>query len=246
MADELEAAKAAAARHAVAKYVRPAQRLALGTGSTAQHAVRAIAALHPKTPFECVASSLATEELAQSLGLAVRPLRPGDRFDLMLDGADEVTPDLALTKGGGGALLREKLLAHLSRRLVILVDPTKLVDGLGTRSPIPVEIVPFARPVLAPELAEGGYAVALREWQPGQPVLTDNGNEILDLRPARPIADPAAAARRLRAHVGVVETGIFVRMAHRVVIGHPDGRVEERSRSRARPAGGTAPGASAF
>ena len=137
VAEDLEAAKAAAARHAVARYVRPPQRLALGTGTTAQHAVREIARVHPRAALDCVASSCATEELARSLGLAVRALAPEDRFDLMLDGADEVTPAFALTKGGGGALLREKLLAHLSRDVVILVDPTKLVRTLGERSPIP-------------------------------------------------------------------------------------------------------------
>jgi ribose 5-phosphate isomerase A len=236
MADPQDDAKAAAARHAVARYVRPRQRLALGTGTTAQAAVREIARTRPDAQLDCVSTSVATEELARTLGLTVRPLEPGDRFDLMLDGADEVTPDLALTKGGGGALLREKLLAHLARRVIIMVDPSKLVQHLGEHAPIPIEIVPFARPILLRELASEGYAVSVREWQPGKPVLTDNGNEVLDLRPVAPITSPAGASRTLRGYVGVVETGIFVRLAHRVVVGYPDGRVEERSR--ARPAAG--------
>ena len=169
MPDDLTRAKAAAARRG-AEMVRPDMRLALGTGSTAAEAVRALAERFPGMALDCVASSRATEELALSLGILVRPLRADDRFDLMLDGADEVTPSLDLTKGGGGALLREKLLARLSRELVILVDPTKLVAHLGERSPIPVEVVPFARAVLA-------SAVRARRL-PGSPSGKDSGTGV--------------------------------------------------------------------
>jgi len=210
-------------------------RLALGTGSTAAEAVRALAALGATGSYDCVASSRATEELAGSLGFSVRPLRADDAFDLMLDGADEVTPALELTKGGGGALLREKLLAGLSREVVILVDPSKLVSHLGSRAPIPVEVVPFARPVVAHRLAAAGYRVTPREVD-GRPYLTDNGNELLDLVPGRPIEDPAAAAATLRATTGVVEIGIFVGLATRVVVGYADGRVDDRPRAASTPA----------
>jgi ribose 5-phosphate isomerase A len=227
VSEELERAKRAAAEHAV-EALRPGLKLALGTGSTAAYAVRAIAARFPGVKFDCVASSRATEDLAKSVGVPVRPLRGDDRFDVLLDGADEVADSLALTKGGGGALLREKLLARLSRRRVILVDPSKLVHHLGERSPIPVEVVPFARPVLEVELARQGYGVGLRAGSTAGSYRTDNGNEILDLTPPRPLADPAAADRTLRGVTGVVETGIFVGLADLVVVGHPDGRVEER------------------
>jgi ribose 5-phosphate isomerase A len=226
--DDLDRAKAAAAAAAVAR-LRPGQRLALGTGSTAAHAVRAIASQFPGATFECVASSTATEELALRLGLRVRALRAGDRFDVMLDGADEVDPQLTLTKGGGGALLREKLLARLTTEKVIMVDPTKVVQRLGERSPIPVEVVPFARPVLETELAALGFAVRRRQDSNGHEWRTDNGNEILDLTPAHPLEDPARTDRELRAFTGVVETGIFVGLADRLVVGHPDGRSEERT-----------------
>ena len=232
MTDELERAKAVAAEHAV-RALRPGLRLALGTGSTAAHAVRQIAAQFPGEHFDCVASSRATEELARGLGLAVRPLRGDDRFDVLLDGADEVSDSLALTKGGGGALLREKLLARLSAHRVILVDPTKLVHQLGQRSPIPVEVVPFASAVLEAEFRHQGYGVRRRVAADGNPFRTDNGNEVLDLTPPRPLTDPSASERELRAATGVVETGIFVGLADRVVVGHPDGRVEERVPSRA-------------
>jgi ribose 5-phosphate isomerase A len=232
--DELTLAKVAAARRGVEK-VRPDMRLALGTGSTAAEAVRALVERFPHVAFDCVASSRATDELAQSLGIPVRALRADDRFDLMLDGADEVTPSLDLTKGGGGALLREKLLARLSREVVILVDPTKLVSHLGERVPIPVEVVPFARVILARRFAHDGYRVRHREGPDGRPYLTDNGNEILDLIPLKPIEDPAATAAALSAPTGVVENGIFVGLATSVLVGHPDGRVDELAKSRPRP-----------
>jgi len=232
--EDLERAKTVAARHAVQQYVHPGIRLALGTGSTAAQAVRAIAERFPDGKFDCVASSRATEELARELRIPVRALRGDDRFDLMLDGADEVSPELDLTKGGGGALLREKLLARLSASVVILVDPSKLVGALGERASIPVEVVPFARPVLERELAAEGFRVRLRVGEDGRPYVTDNGNEILDLSPREPIHQPAQAAETIRHHIGVVETGIFAGLASRVVVGYPDGRVEERRPATAR------------
>ena len=238
MADDLEVAKAAAASFAVGKRVRPGQRIALGTGSTAAHAVRYLAERFPDRPFDCVASSQATEELARSLGIPIRPLRGDDRFDLMLDGADEVSPVLDLTKGGGGALFREKLLARLSEELVILVDPTKLVRALGERHPIPIEVVPFARPVVVHAVEQRAYAAHLRRAPDGRTFRTDNGNEVLDLTPVHSLRDPAAEERALRGLPGVVETGMFVGLAARVVVGHPDGHVEERTRpSKARSSG---------
>lgn len=230
MSEALERAKQAAARHAVATYVHPGLRLALGTGSTAAYAVRELSKHRPNEPFDCVASSRATEDLARSLGLAVRSLRGDDRFDLMLDGADEVSPALDLTKGGGGALLREKLLARLSHTVVIMVDPTKLVTALGERKPIPVEVVPFARPVVEREVGSVGFSSRRRLAEDGKPFLTDNGNELLDLVPRGPLQAPADAERALHGLTGVVETGLFVGLAQRVVVGHPDGHVEERTR----------------
>ena len=230
VADDLEVAKAAAAGFAVTRHVRPGQRIALGTGSTAAHAVRHLAERFPDRPFDCVASSQATEELARSLGVPVRPLRGDDRFDLMLDGADEVSPALDLTKGGGGALFREKLLARLSVELVILVDPSKLVRALGTRHAIPIEVVPFARSVVAHSVEQRGYRADVRRAPDGRAYRTDNGNEVLDLTPASPLRRPATEERALRALPGVVETGLFVGLAARVVVGRPDGQVEERTR----------------
>ena len=236
MADGQARAKEAAARHAVHRLVRPGMRLALGTGSTAAYAVRSLVDQFPRGKFDCVASSRATEELARSLGLPVRALRGDDRFDLILDGADEVSPALDLTKGGGGALLREKLLARLSQSVVILVDPTKLVGALGERAPIPIEVVPFARVVVERKVADLGYRGQVRTASDGAPFRTDNGNEVLDLVPREPLRSPREADRALRAIVGVVETGLFVDLADRVIVGRPDGTVEERVRSPPREA----------
>ncbi len=225
MAEGADRAKRLAAEDAVRRYVRPGMRLALGTGSTAAHAVRAVRAAYPNERFDCVASSRATDELARTLGLGVRPLRAGDRFDLMLDGADEVAPNLDLTKGGGGALFREKLLAELSDRLVIVVDTEKLVPALGTRFSIPVEVVPFARPVLIEAWSGLGLRPRLREDAGGVAMRTDNGNELVDLRPVVPIVDPARLHAELKGRTGVVETGLFVGLAHSVVVGDPKGTV---------------------
>lgn len=224
--DPLAREKDLAARAAVRR-VRPGMRVALGTGSTAAFAVRALAEKVGPS-ITAVASSSATEHLAESLGIPVGPLRPDDAFDLMIDGADEVTPRLDLTKGGGGALFREKFLARLAKELVIIVDHTKLVAQLGSRSAIPIEVVPFARPVVAAQLTARRFACALRGTDGGGSASrTENGNEILDLRPPAPVENPRALERELREVPGVVETGLFVGLTHRVYVGLPDGTVQE-------------------
>ncbi len=145
----------------------------------------------------------------------------------MIDGADEVDGRWNLTKGGGGALLREKLLAELSTEVLIIVDPSKLVHRLGERVPIPLEVVPFAAPAVARAVGREGFAVTSRRMADGRAYLTDNGNEILDLRPLEPLPDPARTASELKQRTGVVEVGIFVGLATRVLVGFPDGRVDE-------------------
>lgn len=229
---EIEEEKALAAR-AAASHVRAGQRVALGTGSTTSLAIRALAHAFPGGDrLSIVASSLATERLATELGLPVRGLEPGDHFDVMIDGADEVAPTLSLTKGGGAALFREKFLARLSSEVVIAVDHTKLVPRLGTRHPIPIEIVPFARVKLIHQLTERALSPRLRaDRTSGAPVLTDNGNEVLDLYPENGVEDPARLEHDLRVMPGVIETGLFVGLAHRVYVGLPDGTVQEILRS---------------
>ncbi|MGI0132728.1 MAG: ribose-5-phosphate isomerase RpiA [Thermoplasmata archaeon] len=225
---DLDPEKLLAAEAAVQR-VRPGMRLALGTGSTAAFAVRALADRFPDGgKLHAVASSAATEWLARELGLSVGPLVPRTTFDLMIDGADEVAPTLDLTKGGGGALFREKYLARLAKEVVIVVDHTKLVTHLGTRAAIPIEVVPWARPTLVAQLEDRGFGSLVRTIAgTDQPFLTDNGNEIVDLRPSAPVPDPAALDRELHGFMGVVETGIFAGMTHRVFVGLPDLTVQE-------------------
>lgn len=229
MDEPLERAKRAAASAAVAEIAR-GMRLALGTGSTAGHAIREIAKRFPDGGgFRCVASSPESADLAGRLGLAVHDLAGGDTFDLMLDGADEVSDALDLTKGGGGALFREKLLARRARRVLILVDPTKLVPWLGTRAPIPLEVVPFARPVVREALEALGLPADVRKDASGRASYrTANGLEILDVRPPAPIDAPGPLDRAMRDIPGVVETGLFVGLASAVYVGRPDGTVEKR------------------
>ncbi|MGI0053766.1 MAG: ribose-5-phosphate isomerase RpiA [Thermoplasmata archaeon] len=227
MPEPILVGKRAAAIAAAARVPRGTV-LALGTGSTAELSLDAIAKRFPDGGgLSCVASSGATEARARALGLPLRPLEEVDGFDLMIDGADEATIRLELTKGHGGALLREKLLARLSREVIIAVDESKMVDRLGARRSIPVEIVPFARPALLRALERRGLGPELRRTPSGAPELTDNGNELVDLVGAGPIEDPAGLDRELKGWTGVVETGIFVGIAHRLLLGRPDGSVEE-------------------
>ncbi len=238
MGDPAERAKAAAARAGVRR-VAPGHRVALGTGSTAASAIRALAERFPaEGRIDTVASSEASARLAVELGLPVRALRGDDRFDIMLDGADEVAPDLTLTKGGGGALLREKLLAERTDDVVILVDPGKLVERLGQRFRIPLEVVPFAREAVVERTSALGAHASLRAGHAGAPYRTDNGNEILDLHWAQGVPDPRAMEDALKRITGVVESGLFVGIASRVLVGHDDGHVEERlPRGRSGPSG---------
>jgi ribose 5-phosphate isomerase A len=225
---EIDEEKALAARAAAGR-VRAGQRVALGTGSTTSFAIRALAESFPGGDnLSIVASSLATERLAISLGLPIRALEANDHFDVMVDGADEVAPTLSLTKGGGAALFREKFLARLTSELVIAVDHTKLVPRLGTRAPIPIEIVPFARVRLIHQLSERSLSPRLRaDRATGAPVLTDNGNEVLDLFPEQGVEDPTKLEHELRLMPGVIETGLFVGLARRIYVGLPDGTVQE-------------------
>jgi ribose 5-phosphate isomerase A len=188
----------------------------LGSGRAAEAFVRALAAeAGRKLTVRAVPTSRGTAALARSLGLEVGELGE-DPLDLTVDGADEVDPQLDLIKGYGGALVRERIVAAASRRQVILVTPEKLVPRLGTRGRLPVEIVPFARPLCQRRLAALGCAPRLREAK-GAPFVTDNGNWILDCEiSAR--EDAAALDRKIRQIAGVVDTGFFFGTADQVLV----------------------------
>jgi ribose 5-phosphate isomerase A len=212
--------KAAAAELAVEE-LRDGMIVGLGTGSTATFAVQAIGRrVREGLRITGIATSERTEALARELGIPLTNLGEDTVIDVTIDGADEVErQSLALIKGHGGALLREKIVASVSRRLVIVIDPSKWVDRLGTRFPVPVEVVPFGWPTTAARLRRLGATPELRR-DAVEPYVTDGGHYILDCRfPGIP--DPAALAHELDGVVGVVEHGLFVGLASRVVEATP-------------------------
>lgn len=224
-----DAAKKAAAE-AACRHVRDGTVVGLGTGSTADFAVRHIGELVQKgLRVQGVPTSLKTEKLAREVGIPLVDLDDVESIDLTIDGADEADRGLDLIKGLGGALLREKIVASLTQRQVIVVDPSKLVERLGTRSPLPVEVLPFGAKVVERRLLREGYHPKLRVKE-GRTVVTDNGNHVLDLHFPEGIADARKLERDLNNVPGVVENGLFLGMTWRVVVGDPDGKVRELSR----------------
>jgi ribose 5-phosphate isomerase A len=216
------ALKRSAAEAAVAE-VEDGMVLGLGSGSTAELALEALAArVAAGLRVEGIATSERTAALAQRLGIPLTGFAAHPRIDLAIDGADEVEPrSLALVKGRGGALLREKIVAAASRRMLVVVDGSKLVERLG-RGTVPVEVAAFGWEATFAGLEAAGVRPSLRRAADGAPFATDGGNRIADCD-AGPIADPASLDARLRAVVGVVETGLFVGLASRAIVATPDG-----------------------
>ena len=224
-----EAHKEAAAQNA-ARYVESGMVVGLGTGSTAIHAVRALARMLSEGELEGVLgvpTSLQVERDARELGVPLTTLDDHRRVDLTIDGADEVDPDLELIKGGGGALLREKIVAQASDRVIIVVDQTKLSDRLGTRFALPIEILPFG---FGPELAFAeslGATTARRTDDDGAPLMTDQGNWILDAK-FESIQNPSALAEQFDRRAAVVAHGLFLGLATDLIVGGPDGITHTR------------------
>lgn len=218
--------KRRAAEAAVERFVRPGMLLGLGTGSTAAHVVRSVAErLHDGrlSDIAGVATSKGTARLARELGVHLTTLAHHPRLDVAIDGADEIDPALDLIKGAGGAHLREKVVACSAERFVVVADDGKLVPRLGATAALPVEVIPFARPLCARLLADAGWSAELRAREGGS-FVTDEGNAVFDCRRGD-WSDPAALAARLEAMTGVVEHGFFLGVASAAVIGGADGRV---------------------
>jgi len=216
-----EAEKAAAAAAAIAE-VRDGMLLGLGSGSTAAHAVTALGRrVAEGLRVDCVATSRATEVLARLVGLTVRPFDDVARLDLTIDGADEIDPSLRAIKGGGGALLREKVVAAASDRVSIVIDASKWVAQLG-RFRLPVEVLPFAGAWVARALSDMGGTPARRLLADGTPFHTDQGNVIFDTAFAL-IEDPARLAASLASVPGIVEHGLFLDEIDTVFIGRSSG-----------------------
>jgi ribose 5-phosphate isomerase A len=210
---------------AAVQQIRPGMILGLGVGSTAIHAVWRIAellregTLHDILAIPCARS---VEAEARRLGIPLTTLEEHPMVDLTIDGADEVDPALDLIKGGGGALLREKIVAQASRREVIVVDEGKLSPVLGTRWGVPVEVLPFGWRAQVLYLESLGATVALRRSADGSVFTTDQGNYILDCR-FGPIPNPRALAAQLDARAGIVEHGLFVGLASEVIVAGASG-----------------------
>jgi len=201
-------------------------RLGLGTGRAAEAFIRALGDKARAGLDVCgVATSLRSEKLAAEVGVPTKGLDAFDELDIAFDGADEVTPDRSLTKGLGGAQLRERVVASIAKRFVVLVTEEKRVDRLGTRCPIPIEVVPFAVPTVTRRLERLGVKPVRRLDAQGIAYETDNANAILDAH-VNPLDDPRGFDARVRSIPGVVDVGLFLGLASLVLVGRDDGTVE--------------------
>lgn len=220
-ANSLDAQKLDAAERAVT-LVDSGMIVGLGTGSTANHATKAIGRDIQNGRLKDIfgiATSRRTEDLARTLGIPLTTLEEHQEVHVTIDGADEVDAAGDIIKGGGGALLREKIVAVATKRYVIIVDDTKLVDRLGVKFPLPVEVVKFGWKMLEAPIRALGAEPFLRHDSTGVPFLTAAGNFILDCRFAGGIGDAAEVNRVLKSHTGVVETGLFVGFDPEVIVG---------------------------
>lgn len=209
----------------------------LGTGSTAYYAVERVGQKLASGELKdviCIPTSERTREQAESLNIPLCTLNEKSELDVAIDGADEVDPALALVKGGGGALLREKMVEVMAKKFVVIVDESKLCKGLGPGFPLPVEITPFChmhtlRTIAAlPSVAGCEAVLRMGSSSTNKPdgdeiAVTDNGNYIVDLHFKEPIKDVNAAAAELKNTVGVVDHGLFVGMSYQVIVAGSDG-----------------------
>jgi ribose 5-phosphate isomerase A len=207
-----------------AELVTDGMKVGLGTGSTVHYTLLALGRRVREEGLDIVGvpTSVRTERTSNEVGIPLGDLDELGRLDITIDGADEVDPHLNLIKGLGGALVREKIVAAHSKELVIIVDGSKMVDVLGTRSPLPVEVLTMGHKRLHGALADLGCAPALRIAEDGTPFVSDNGNLIYDCRFER-ISRPHETEMELNNVVGVVENGLFLDMATRVMVASASG-----------------------
>jgi ribose 5-phosphate isomerase A len=235
-ASNVEALKREAAEKA-GEWITDGIVLGLGTGSTVRYLLEHIAARRAAGEWgriTCVPTSEDTAARAEALGIPLATLEERPEIDLTIDGADEIAPDLSLVKGLGGALFREKVVASVSRQLVIVADHNKLVPVLGYRAPLPVEVDPFAAPVQPRFLRGLGADPVIRRQADGSCFVTDGGNYIFDCYFTEAIGEPESLEAALDARPGIVEHGLFLGMAATAVVAGEDGTlVLERPRSHA-------------
>ena len=210
---------------AAAELITDGMVLGLGTGTTASYLVQILGErVRQGLRIQGVPTSEATRQLAVAEGVPLTTLEEQPVLDLCLDGADEVDPELNLIKGGGGALLREKIVASAARQRIIMVDVSKCVDSLGA-FPLAVEVIPFGWEVTRRQLEQFGGVPTLRQRE-GKPFVTDQGHYIIDCALSQ-IEDPPRLNHQLNQLPGVVENGLFVDMTDRLIIGIPDGITEK-------------------
>jgi ribose 5-phosphate isomerase A len=203
--------------------------IGLGSGRAVFALIDALAATAPgPARLRAVAASTRTEARAEAAGIELIALDDDLTLDLAVDGADEVDPHLAVLKGGGGALLREKLVLAAARRTLIVAEAPKLVPRLGTRRPLPVEVVRFAWPTTRRRLLDLLPSPTLRRAPDGHPFITDEGHHVLDC--PLPATDLPTLAAALKSTLGVVEHGLFLDQADEILLGHPDGSVDVLAR----------------
>jgi len=212
------------AAEAAAQHVVSGTVIGLGTGSTAKHLIQIIGdylSAGQLTEIQGVPTSNQTSAYAMEAGIPLTTLDDHPELMLSIDGADLIDGDLNAVKGGGGALLREKIVAAASKTYILIADETKIVEKLGTGFPLPIEVLPFSATPAADRVEKLGASVALRRGKLG-PVTTDNGNFILDAD-FGPMDDPAGLERELKSIPGVLETGLFLGYADVAYVGTPDG-----------------------
>jgi len=207
------------------QFIKDDMVVGIGTGSTARFFIAALGKAvreHKLRKIRGIPTSMESEWLAKQAGIDITSFTQVSKVDITVDGADEIAPDLSLVKGLGGALLREKLVAQNSKRLVIIADSSKEVFKLGTRVPLPVEVVQFGHEASKRFLESLGSSPALRHKPDGSPFITDNGNYIYDCR-FRGIDKPAELNAVLAARSGIVESGLFMGLAEMAIIAEDDG-----------------------
>ncbi|HUJ39650.1 MAG TPA: ribose-5-phosphate isomerase RpiA [Candidatus Acidoferrales bacterium] len=214
--DAAEAGKITAAKQSL-EFIKDGMVVGLGSGSTATHFIKLLGEkVKAGLKIRSISSSKASEDLARSLSIPITDFRQSPVIDVAIDGADEIGPHLALLKGGGGALLREKIVASAAKRFIVVADSTKIVAHLG-KFPLPVEVIPMSAPLVEKKIRELGISSKVRQAKSGGDYITDEGNLILDCA-CGVIQDPQALAASLRAMVGVVEHGLFLNMAEMALV----------------------------
>lgn len=220
MTKNIEKERELAAKEAV-KYIKDNQIVGLGTGGTASYAIREIGEMIKKgLRIQGIPTSDKTRELAESLNIPLVNINTVSVIDITIDGADEFDENLILIKGGGGALLREKIVASLSREEIIIADSTKKVDVVG-KFKLPIEIIPFASSYVLSQLKLLNGAGKIR-MAAGVPFITDQGNHIIDADFGL-IIDPVSLSGKLNDITGVVEHGLFINLASKVIMGSDEG-----------------------